>query len=78
MKNSDFILRNPAYKKEFDNLNTLHKEFMKRETFRLAKSISASSNLTRNQIMLINSLLDSLLLDQVFHEVMDQGVSLRK
>jgi hypothetical protein len=39
MKSSDYIQRNPTYKKEYDNLNTLHKEFMKRETFKLAKAL---------------------------------------
>ena len=39
MKESDYIQSYSQWKKEFDNLNTLHKEFMKIETFKMAKKI---------------------------------------
>ena len=39
MKESDYIEKFSNWKKEYDNLNTLHKEFMKRESYGLAKKI---------------------------------------
>ena len=47
MKESDYIENFRCWKKEYDNLNTLHKEFMKRETFSLAKKILAKEVYTK-------------------------------
>ena len=44
---------------------------MKRETFKLARKIFINNSVTKKEMMLVNDLLDSLLLDQVFTEVMD-------
>ena len=54
LKESDYIQNYKAFKKEFDNLNTLHKEFMKRETFALAQQMLAKPGRTKDQLGLVN------------------------
>ena len=73
IKESDYIDGFRSFKKEFDNLNTLHKEFMKRETFALAQKMLQKEARTKGQMSLVNDLLDSLVLNRHFEEVLDEG-----
>ena len=48
MKESNYIQKFNCWKKEYDNLNTLHKEFLKIETFKLANTILNGQQRTKN------------------------------
>jgi len=63
MKESNYIEKFRIWKKEYDNLNTLHKEFMKRETIKLARKIIKKDLRTKPELLLANDLLDSLVLN---------------